>query len=127
MSPSTRLSSPPLSLSTVGADEAATYVEQRDDLGVQPHGVPRLPPAARLPLPRLAARQRRSYLPEGKGDETAVGRSGARRSRVAEWDLRDPLQSREHQTEFTLLSSVSGRASTILLCTEGKIKVCLSC
>ena len=75
MSPSTRLSSPPLSLSAVGADEAGTYVDQRDDLGVQPHGVARLPPAARLPLPRLAARQRRSYLPEeGKGDETAVGR-----------------------------------------------------
>ena len=51
----------PLPLGTV-VDDPAAADRHRDDLGVQPHRVSGLPPAARLALPRAAARQRRPYL-----------------------------------------------------------------
>ena len=90
-------SSSPLSLSTIGAaGRIATGVDQRDDLGVQPHGVARPPPAARLPLPRPAARQRLSYLWQGRGSKGNI------RGR---WET----HFTQGWTQFTLLSCASER------------------
>ena len=98
---STVLSSSPLSLSSIGAaSRIATGVDQRDDLGVQPHGVARPPPAARLPLPRPAARQRLSYLWQGRGSKGNI------RGR---WET----HFTQGWTKFTLLSCASGRVYCI--------------
>ena len=65
----------PLPLCTVVADPAVAAADRhRDDLGVQPHRVSGLPPAARLALPRAAARQRRPYLRRREGGKGAVVR-----------------------------------------------------